>query len=533
MARQRNFFIFAFLFVSFLLWQAWQNQFVLHHRKNIPENHIFHNIHKNQQKDYIFVKNDVISLNINLYGGDIEEASLLKYKENLHSLKPFKLLETNSNFIYHAQSGLSGKNGLDDVNIHHRPHYSATQKFFLLKKNDTKLSIPITYVNPQGIIYVKRFVLKAGEYDIQVEHDIYNSTDKNLELKMFGQLKQTMQLPKIKDTNANHFGLQTFRGAAYSSIDEKYKKYKFDNIVKHENLYIKTQNGWIAMLQQYFSTAWIPHGASQNSFYTSYLDHSDVAIGYQSSSIHVLPHSKKTISSTLWIGPEIQNKMAAVSPYLDLTIDYGWLWFLSQPLFNLLSFLYKIIGNWGFSIIIITFIVRALTYPLTKAQYLSVSKMRFLQPKINLLKERFGNDKKRMSQEIMLLYKKENINPFSGFLPVFIQMPIFLSLYYMLMSAVELRHANFIFWIKDLSSQDPYYILPILMGLTMFVIHRMSSNNISDPVHNKIMNLMPIIFTIFFLWFPSGLVLYYMISNIVTIIQQRFIFSKLDKKNIK
>ncbi|WP_422667490.1 membrane protein insertase YidC [Buchnera aphidicola] len=533
MSSQRNFFIFAFLFVSFLLWQAWQNQLILNNQNNKKNDSSSYLINKNKKKNYIFIKNDVMNLMINMYGGDIEEASLLAYKEKLYTSKPFKLLETTSNFIYQAQSGLSGKDGIDHLDNNERPLYFSKKRIFELSYDDDTISVPITYIGKNGIVYIKRFILKSGEYDVKVEYDIYNSTNKKLELNMFGQLKQTMHVPKTRNAYSGNFVLQTFRGAAYSSINEKYKKYKFDTIAKNENLHVITQNGWVAMLQQYFSTAWIPNSFYKNTLYTSYLEDGTVSIGYKSSSINILAHSKKTIGSTVWIGPEIQNKMALVAPNLDLTVDYGWLWFLSQPLFNLLSFLYKIIGNWGFSIIFITFIMRAITYPLTKAQYISVSKMRILQPKINILKERFKNDKKRLSQEVMLLYQKEKINPLSGFLPVLIQMPIFLALYYMLMSSIELRHAPFILWIKDLSSEDPYYILPILMGFTMFFIHKMSSDNISDPLQQKIMNFMPVIFTVFFLWFPSGLVLYYIVSNIVTIIQQRFILSNLDKKNKK
>jgi len=349
-------------------------------------------------------------------------------------------------------------------------------------------------------------------------------------MNIFGQIKQTINLPKKRNVYSGNFALQTFRGAAYSSDDNKYEKYKFDMIANNKNLHIMTESGWIAMLQQYFAVAWIPDNLGKNTIYTSSLDHDTAVIGYKSPIINIPPNSRSIIKSKLWIGPEIQKEMKLVAPNLDLTVDYGWLWFLSQPLFKLLTILYSIIGNWGFSIILITFIMRGLTYPLTKAQYISMAKMRALQPKIQEIKEKFSKDKQRISQEMILLYKKEKINPLGGFLPIFIQMPIFLSLYYMLIGSVELRHAPFLLWIHDLSSQDPYYVLPVIMGLTMFFIQKISStNHISDPLQKKIMNFMPVIFTAFFLWFPSGLVLYYIISNLVTIIQQKFILSNLEK----
>jgi len=528
---QRNFFIFAFLFVSFLIWQEWQSQSSLNYKTNQKTDLMFHSsdIKKNEKR--IFIKNNVVSLVVNMYGGDIEEASLLSYKDKLYSSKPFKLLETAPDFIYQAQSGLIGKDGPDSSLKNNRPLYRADKNFFELEDNKKELRVPITWISKNGVMYTKTFILKSNRYDIEIEYNIYNSSQDILKMNMFGQIKQTIQLPKKRNIYSGNFALQTFRGAAYSSIDSKYEKYKFDTISDNQNLHIITENGWIAMLQQYFAVAWIPQNSGQNTIYTSKLDNGVAAIGYKSPSIDILPNSKYIIKSKLWIGPEIQKEMKLVAPNLDLTVDYGWLWFLSQPLFQLLTMLYNIVGNWGFSIILITFIMKAITYPLTKSQYISMVKMRSLQPKIKEIKEKFFNDKKRISQEIINLYKKEKINPLGGFLPVFIQMPIFLSLYYMLIGSVELRHAPFLLWIHDLSSQDPYYVLPVIMGLTMFFIQKTSStNNISDPFQKKIMNCMPVVFTAFFLWFPSGLVLYYIISNLVTIIQQKFILSRLEKK---
>ncbi|MBK4765378.1 MAG: membrane protein insertase YidC, partial [Pantoea sp. Brub] len=358
-----------------------------------------------------------------------------------------------------------------------------------------------------------------------------NNTKNTIELSVFGQLKQSITLPKYHDESNNNFALHAFRGAAYSSDQNKYKKYKFEKILENKNLNVKTKNGWVAMLQQYFVTAWIPHNEGVNNFYTKNFVNS-VAIGYKSEPIVISPNSNKSFYSTLWVGPELQDKMRIVAPNLDLTVDYGWLWFISQPLLKLLKFIYSFVGNWGFSIIFITFIVRGITYPLTKAQYTSMAKMRMLQPKIQAIRDRLGNNKQKISQEMMMLYRTEKVNPLGGCLPVIIQMPIFLALYYMLSNSVELRQAPFIFWIKDLSAQDPNYILPILMGLTMFFIQKMSPATVTDPIQKKIMVYMPFVFTVFFLWFPSGLVLYYIISNLVTIIQQQIIYKSLSKAGL-
>ncbi|QCI24138.1 membrane protein insertase YidC [Buchnera aphidicola (Muscaphis stroyani)] len=523
---QRNFFIFSFLFISFLLWQAWQNQLI--DNKINKTNFTFDFINEKKEKNQIFVKTDVLNLVINMNGGDIEEASLLAYKNKLKSSKPFKLLETGSNFVYQAQSGLIGKDGPDSTSNNERPLYFCKKRFFELKNNEKELHVPIKWIGKNGVIYIKNFIFKSGQYNIKVEYSIFNKTDKSLQLNSFGQLKQTINLPKNRDSDSENFAFENSRGTAYSTIDNKYEKYKFDSIADNKNLYITTKNGWIAMLQKYFTAAWIPKNTGDNIIYTSYAKNNVAVIGYKSSLITVPPHSNRTIKSVLWIGPNIQQDMALVAPNLDLTVDYGWLWFLSQPLFKLLKFLYNWIGNWGYSIILITFIMKAVTYPLTKAQHISMLRMRSLQPEIHKIKTQFQDDKKRTSQEIMLLYKREKINPINGFLPILIQMPIFLSLYYVLIGSVELRHAPFLLWINDLSSQDPYYVLPIIMGLTMFFIQKTSSTSrtIEDPLQSKIMNFIPVIFTGFFLWLPAGLVLYYIVGNLVTIFQQKFIFSK-------
>lgn len=528
---QRNILIFFFLLCSFLLWQLWKVEInpkssVIQVKEN--KKRLF--IPIIEEKKNIFIKTDTIFLSINRYGGDIDQASLLAYKDKLHSLKCLRLLETKSDFFYQAQSGLTGKDGPDNPHYGTRPIYVSAKSYFKLNKNQKELRVPMVWIGKNGVIYTKIFIFKSGSYDITVQYEIKNRTNKILECSMFGQLKQTINLPKSRDFYSKNFALQSFRGAAYSTEYSKFNKYKFNNIIGNENLYLQTRNGWIAMLQQYFVTAWIPQSKGMNVIYTSHFNHDIVAIGYKSDIIYVMPNENYKIHANLWIGPEIQEKMAILSPGLDLTVDYGFLWFLSQPLFRFLKLLYNIIGNWGISIIIITLIMRGILYPLTKVQYISMAKMRELQPKIDALKNKFSDDKNSLNKAMMHLYQQEKINPFGGCLPLLIQMPIFLALYYMLMSSIELRHAPFCLWIRDLSDQDPYYILPIIMGLTMFYIQKISPSTISDPGQQKFLNFVPILFSIFFLWFPSGLVLYYIISNIITIVQQKLIFYHLEKK---
>ena len=537
MDSQRNLFFIAFLFVSFMVWQTWHTDHdpqpqaqQTTQNTNTPAGDAANQANTSGQGKTITVTTDVLSLQINTRGGDIEQAKLLAYPDKLGSNTPFQLLETAPDFVYQAQSGLIGQNAPDSNAT--RPLFNATQDSYTLADGQSELRVPMTWTGADGVVYTKTFVFKRGGYAVNVDYNVNNVTQQPLSLAMFGQLKQTIALPKARDTGSSNFALHTFRGAAYSTNDEKYEKYKFDTIAEDKNLNTTTSNGWVAMLQQYFATAWIPHTSGNNTFYTTKLSDNLAAVGYKSTPVTIAAGQQQDLKATLWVGPEIQDQMAAAAPHLDLTVDYGWLWFISQPLFKLLKFLHSFIGNWGFSIIVITFIVRGIMYPLTKAQYTSMAKMRMLQPKIQAMRERHGEDKQRVSQEMMALYKAEKVNPLGGCLPLLIQMPIFLALYYMLMGSIELRHAPFALWIHDLSAQDPYYILPILMGVTMFFIQKMSPTTVTDPMQQKIMTFMPVIFTVFFLWFPSGLVLYYIVSNLVTIIQQQLIYRGLEKRGL-
>ncbi|EKM0668394.1 membrane protein insertase YidC [Cronobacter turicensis] len=541
MDSQRNLFVIALLFVSFMIWQAWEQdkapkpqvQQTTQTTTTAAGSAASQGVPASGQGKLITVKTDVLSLTINTRGGDIEQALLLAYPKELGSSEPFQLLETTPNFVYQAQSGLTGRNGPDNPNNNQgRPLYNVERDTYVLADGQDELLIPMTFTDAAGNAFTKTFALKRGQYAVYVGYDVKNAGTQPLEVSSFGQLKQTIDLPSHRDTGSNNFALHTFRGAAYSTPDEKYEKYKFDNIADDENLNVNAKGGWVAMLQQYFATAWVPASNVTSNFYTADLGHGVAAIGYKSEPVQVQPGQTAKLASTLWVGPEIQDKMAAVAPHLDLTVDYGWLWFISQPLFKLLKWIHSFLGNWGFSIIAITFIVRGVMYPLTKAQYTSMAKMRLLQPKIQAMRERLGDDKQRMSQEMMALYKAEKVNPLGGCFPLLIQMPIFLALYYMLMGSVELRHAPFALWIHDLSAQDPYYILPILMGATMFFIQKMSPTTVTDPMQQKIMTFMPVIFTVFFLWFPSGLVLYYIVSNLVTILQQQLIYRGLEKRGL-
>ncbi|CUX96155.1 Membrane protein insertase YidC [Candidatus Gullanella endobia] len=544
MDSQRNLLVIALLFISFIIWQAWQMEYtsvstikttqqteqtenttiLYKDSSNIPIS--------NTQSQIIVVKTDVLLLKINTRGGDIEQAFLLPYPDTINSPNPFHLLETSPKFIYQAQSGLIGKNGPDNPTNKNRPLFTAKQDTYILENNQTELHVPLTYIALDGVVYTKTFILKRGDFSLKVNYYINNTSTQPLNLVMFGQLKQSINLPEERSTSNSNFSLHTYRGIAYSTKEDAYQKYSFKDI-KNKNLNVITDGGWIAMLQQYFGTAWIPFTAGKNIFYSRNLRNGLVTVGFKSTPITVAVGGKSELKAILWLGPKIQDKMALIAPNFDLAVDYGWLWFIAKPIFKLLKLIQNYTGNWGFSIIIITFIVRSIMYPLTKAQYTSMAKMRMLKPKLVAICKRLSDNKQQQSKEIMALYKTENINPLGGCLPLIIQMPIFLALYYVLSGSIELRHAPFALWIYDLSAQDPYFILPILMGITMFFIQKISPITVTDPIRKKVMLFIPMIFIVFFLWFPSGLVLYYTVNNLVTIIQNQLIYRDLYSSNKK
>ncbi|MGB7996664.1 MAG: membrane protein insertase YidC [Photobacterium halotolerans] len=534
MDSQRNILLIALLFVSFLLFQQWntdtstqpQNQTAAQSattQGDVPS-------HSGESQTIpgpsssdklIHIRTDVLDLTVDTLGGDIVEARLLAYDNELDSSDPFVLLKNEPAHQYIAQSGLIGANGIDSTAG--RAQLTAAGTDFVLADGQDELKVPLTY-SKDGIEYTKTFTLTRDSYAVDVSYTINNQSDAPATVQMYAQLKQTLL------DDGGSLTMPTYRGGAYSADDEKYKKYSFDDMAD-KNLNLSMEQGWAAMMQHYFVSAWIPRTADTSNLF-SRTSQGQGYIGVRLPSATVAPGAEQTLTATLWSGPKLQDKLEATAPNLNLTADYGWLWFIASPLHKLLSIIHDFVANWGIAIIILTFIVRGVMFPLTKAQYTSMAKMRMLQPKLQAMRERFGDDRQRMSQEMMEMYKKEKVNPLGGCLPLILQMPIFIALYWALMESVELRHAPFFGWIHDLSAQDPYYVLPILMGVTMFLIQKMSPTTVTDPMQQKIMTFMPVLFTGFFLFFPAGLVLYWLVSNIVTLIQQYIIFKQLEKKGL-
>lgn len=535
---QRIFLILSFLICSFFLWKVWgKDKNILFQHHIIKENSL---INTQKIKSYdcqdnnIFIKTDVFNIIIDKYNGDIKSVKLLKYRDEETSTQYLNLLKTDKNYIFQVKTGFTEINDLNkSYKFINGIYHTKKEKYHLLPLHN-KLIVPMTFISNNGVKFIKKFIFHRGRYDIQVKYDVYNYTNKNIKVRIFGECIQTVD-PFLTIDN-DSVNINKYRGISYSSDNDKYIRLQLDDVsCSKKSLYKKIHIGWIGMVQKYFATALIPDiELKKNTIYTKKIDQDTVIAGYHNSFARIFPYSFREFNAKLWIGPKNQNEMAALSPNLNCTVEYGFFWFLSQPLFNFLNFLHSILGNWGFSIIILTIIMRSLMLPLTRSQFISMAKLKSLKPDIDYLKNKYKNDPKKMSSEIILLYKRKKINPLSGLFPVIIQMPIFLSFYYTLTNSIELKYSPFIFWIKDLSSYDPFYVLPILMGLSIFIGQKLNSshtfnNDISENIQEKIVILTPFLITIFFLWFPSGLVLYYLVSNLFNLIQQRLINISLNK----
>ncbi len=537
MESQRSLLFIALMVVTYLLFSQWQQQNApITQQTSISQNQSgeianadfvpessdaqISSVKSNvTSAKLINVTTDTFTLKINSQGGDIVEVKLLNFDTEQGNGIPFTIMQ-NGNQKYIAQSGLTGANGIDRI-IKGRPIYSSVQSNYELI-NDS-LIIDLVFNDVSGMTVTKRFTFKKNSYSINVEYIIDNNTANSVSVQMYGQLKQST----LVDTGGGM--LPTYRGTAYSTTEDRYEKYDFDDI-QDANLAKVTVGGWVAMLEHYFVSAWIPNAEDSNQLYTSYSNNFEAVIGFKAPAIIIDAGQQGTTSAIFYVGPKDQYVLDEISDGLGLTIDYGFLWMISKPLFWLLLTIQSFVTNWGVAIIIITLIVKGGMYPLTKVQYTSMAKMRDLAPKIAQLKERFGDDRQKMSQATMEMYRKEKVNPAGGCLPLLLQMPIFLALYWVFLESVELRHAPFFFWIQDLSTMDPYFVLPVLMGASMYVMQRMQPMTIQDPMQQKIMQYMPVVFSIFMAWFPSGLVLYWFISNLISITQMKIIFAGIAKK---
>ncbi|BCO21129.1 membrane protein insertase YidC [Alteromonas sp. KC3] len=551
MESQRSFLIIGLALVSFLLWQQWQKDYgpqlvepaaqeqTQQTAQGAPS---FEDVNSEEVPSgdaaapsaqvatasqntsrIIEVKTDTLDLRIDLLGGDVVSADLLKFPVKQGSDIPYSLLRSG-NGLYVAQSGLTGAQGPDADKVVGRPVYNTSSEFYEMT-GDT-LVVPLTWKNSAGLSVTKTFTFTKDSYEIDVSYTVENGTASNATVQPYAQLKQVMAF----EDDSNMF-MPTYRGAAYSTEDDRYQKLTFDDI-EDENLRVTTKAGWVGMLEHYFVSAWVPPQDATNSLYSRNQNNRYAVVGVLAPSATIAAGDTQTLSSTLYLGPKDQDSLAQIARGLDLTVDYGFLWWISKYLFALLQFLHSLVNNWGVAIILITIVVKGAMYWLTKKQYESMARMRNLAPKMQQLKDRFGDDRQKMSQAMMELYRKEKVNPMGGCLPLLLQMPIFLALYWVLMESVELRHADFVLWITDLSVKDPYFVLPILTGASMYLLQKLQPTTITDPMQQKIMQWMPVAMSVFFLWFPAGLVLYWLVSNVITLVQAKMIYASMEKRGI-
>lgn len=470
----------------------------------------------------ITVTTDRYDIQINPEGGDIVYAALKQYDATLNSDKPFVLLENNSNRVYVAQSGLIGPNGIDTAEG--RAIYSHTANNYVMEEGQQTLSVPLTY-KKDGVTVTKTFTFTENKYPIDISYQIQNASTNAWQGQMFAQLKRDdSKDPGMSDKGA--LSMATYLGGAWGTPEDPYNKLKFGKFGDGE-LNTTSDEGWVGIVQHYFVSAWTPENFTGNFF--SREAGNDYFIGFNSQPVNVAPNKQITLNATLYAGPKVQSELKDVAVGMNKTVDYGLLWPISKVLFAILDGVHKVVGNWGWSIIILTILVKIALMWFSNKSYYSMAKMRAIAPRLKTLKEEHGDDRMKMSQEMMAIYKEEKVNPMAGCLPILMQMPIFLALYWVLVESVELRHAPWILWIQDLSAMDPWFILPLLMGASMFVQQQLNPQP-ADPMQAKVMKFLPIIFTAFMLFFPAGLVLYWTVNNLFSMTQQYIVNRKVEEE---
>ncbi|AKH68119.1 membrane protein insertase, YidC/Oxa1 family, N-terminal domain [Spongiibacter sp. IMCC21906] len=478
--------------------------------------------------DRIKITTDVLNIEIALQGGDVVYSALPNFTAKLESNDPFVVLSNNAERTYVAQSGLIGKNATDTANG--RPTFSTSATRFSLQDGQDTLNVDLHYQYNQEVRLVKRFIFERGKYLINVEYLIDNGSSTDFQAKFFGQLKRDNSVDPSVDDKGGLFSMKPFMGVAYANNEDLYSKLAFPKM-KDKPLKESVDGGWIGISQHYFLSAWVPPQDQTNQLNTVVTKQGMNIARMTGAEVSVPAGQQGKIGASLYTGPKDQYRLEGIAPGLDLTVDYGWLWWIAQPLFWLLTKIHGFLGNWGWSIIAVTVLIKAAFFQLNAKAFTSMANMRKVQPKLVDIKERYADDRQKQSQAMMELYKKEKINPLGGCLPMIVQMPVFISLYWVLMESIELRHAPFMLWINDLSAMDPYFILPVVMGISMFIQQKLNPPP-PDPMQAKVMQWLPLIFTFFFLFFPAGLVLYWVVNNTLSIIQQYIITKGIEKKEL-
>jgi YidC/Oxa1 family membrane protein insertase len=466
----------------------------------------------------IHVKTDVLDIEINTQGGTIQRAALLKYPVTKEQESDkIVLLKNENNGFYLVQGGLLSKSDA----LNHKTLFNLEKDNYELGKDDS-ISVPLFWETENGLKIIKRITFYKGQYIADISYEIQNNTTESWVGSAYAQINRTSPTEK-----GSRF-IYTYTGAVLSTPEKRYEKIDFGDI-EDDKLSVDITNGWVAMLQHYFVTALIPGSKEeQYHYYTLNPDKRSYVIGAITPSKTIAVGTSEKLTHRFYVGPKLQKELPEFAEGLELTVDYGVFWFLAEPVFWLLDHIHSVVKNWGWSIVLVTILLKLLFFKLSAAGYRSMANMRQVQPRLLAIRDRYKDDRARLNQAMMELYKKEKINPLGGCFPILVQIPVFISLYWVLLESVELRQADFIFWLNDLSSADPYFVLPLLMGITMFIQQKLNPAPM-DPVQAKVMSVLPVVFTVFFAFFPSGLVLYWVVNNTLSIAQQWVITRNLEQ----
>lgn len=542
----RTLFIFGLLIVSLLLWQAWQKDYV--HPQQTEQNttstqnddgslaandaalpdmpsvsaEALPDVPESAQslaatKQKIHVKTDVMDVEISTQGGDIQNLALLKYAVSSEEPNtPVQFLSDKSDAYFVSQSGLRSNM---DVPTHYAV-YKADQQNYQLRDGQDEIKVPLYWQADNGLTVVKTYTFKRDSYVVNVDYKIINNTADAFSAYPYAQFNRQ------KQSSGSRF-IYTYSGPVFSNTGNEYEKVKFDDL-DEKPFDQKAKDGWAAMIEHYFVAAIVPEqNDEEKGYYARSLNGTNYTSGVRMPAISVAAGSEGHADYEMYLGPKKAERLEKVAKNLQLTVDYGIFTIISEPLFWVMEWLHKLTGNWGWSIVLLTVLIKLVFFKLSAASYRSMAAMRKLTPKLASLKERYGDDKQKFNQAMMDLYRTEKINPLGGCLPILVQMPVFLSFYWVLVESIELRQADFILWINDLTAMDPYFILPVLFGISMWFQQTLNPAP-QDPAQAMMMKFFPLVFTVFFAFFPSGLVLYWVVNNVLSIAQQWYITRKMD-----
>lgn len=467
-----------------------------------------------EQGDRIVVETDQFRAELDTIGGDLRQVALLAYP--VHANQPddpvVLINDQAGSDLFVVQSGLLAASGANAPN--HRAHYRAEANHYRLDSASDTLTVPMVWEDESGLKVTKTYTFHRGSYLVDVGFHIDNGSSESWSGSFYRQLQRS------EPTGGSAF-IYTYTGGVIYSDEQKYEKIDFSEM-RESNLDRSFNGGWLAMIQHYFLAAWLAEPEQQHRYYSRHPESDRYLLGMVGPQQQVAAGASADLSARLFVGPKLQDELEQIATGLELTVDYGWLTFIAKPLFWVLDGIHNLVNNWGWAIILVTVLIKLLFYKLSETSYKSMAQMRKLQPRLANLKERYGDDREKMNEAMMRIYKEEKINPLGGCLPILLQIPVFIALYWVLLESVEMRQASFILWLNDLSSPDPFFVLPLLMGATMLIQQRLNPTPL-DPIQAKVMMVLPIVFTIFFAFFPAGLVLYWTANNALSIAQQWYI----------